>query len=204
MSADLAARHLETLNMRFDGGRAESAPTLNSVESVVQGWYDTPEENVSNGDTRMTQRIRRKVSFNNRVSIRGIPATGRMRAVVSRSMKTHYPKTTVFEKDEVDGQEEIPAMAVDETKEKRGSCECAGPLGGQRWADADDILCNGCAGSWRALASSRSRCFPGPRLPTEGTGSGDGRVKPAVPLDTTAERSANKVESECEHLYPDV
>ena len=95
-------------------------------------------------------------------------------------------------------------MAVDETKEKRGSCECAGPLGGQRWADADDILCNGCAGSWRTFASSRSSCFPGPRLPTEGTGPGDGRVKPAVPLDTTADKPANKVESECEHLYPDV
>ena len=40
MSAELSNQHLTTLNMKVEGGRAESAPTLDSVESFVQGWYE--------------------------------------------------------------------------------------------------------------------------------------------------------------------
>ena len=29
--------------MKLEGGRAESAPTLDSVESFVQGWYEDME-----------------------------------------------------------------------------------------------------------------------------------------------------------------
>ena len=37
MTAELAKQHLTTLNMKLEGGSAESAPTLDSVESFVQG-----------------------------------------------------------------------------------------------------------------------------------------------------------------------
>ena len=43
MTAEVAKQHLTTLNMKFEGGRAESAPTLDSVESFVQGWYEDME-----------------------------------------------------------------------------------------------------------------------------------------------------------------
>ena len=37
MSAELARQHVATLYMKFEGDRATSAPTLDSVESFVQG-----------------------------------------------------------------------------------------------------------------------------------------------------------------------
>ena len=40
MTAELSKQHLTTLSMKIEGGRAESAPTLDSVESFVQGWYE--------------------------------------------------------------------------------------------------------------------------------------------------------------------
>ena len=40
MPAELSGQHVKTLNMRLVEGRAESAPTLDSVESLVQGWYE--------------------------------------------------------------------------------------------------------------------------------------------------------------------
>ena len=43
MTAELAKQHLTTLNMKLEGGRAESAPTLDSFESFVQGWYEDME-----------------------------------------------------------------------------------------------------------------------------------------------------------------
>ena len=43
MIAELARHHLRTLSMKLEGGRAESAPTLDSVESFEQGWYEEME-----------------------------------------------------------------------------------------------------------------------------------------------------------------
>ena len=37
VNAELARQHVTTLNMKFEGGRATSAPTLDSAESFVQG-----------------------------------------------------------------------------------------------------------------------------------------------------------------------
>ena len=39
-SAELANSHLNILNMKLTGGRAETAPTLDAVESYVEGCYD--------------------------------------------------------------------------------------------------------------------------------------------------------------------
>ena len=41
MAAELASRHLKTLSMKLSSARTESAPTLDSVESYVRGWYST-------------------------------------------------------------------------------------------------------------------------------------------------------------------
>lgn len=46
MTAEPAKQHLTTLNMKLEGGRAESGPTLDSVESFVQGWYEDMEVDV--------------------------------------------------------------------------------------------------------------------------------------------------------------
>ena len=43
MSSELANRHLQTLNMKLSDGRAEAAPTL---DSLVQAWYSDSDGNV--------------------------------------------------------------------------------------------------------------------------------------------------------------
>ena len=40
MSGDLAKQHLETLSTTHDSGRADIAPGLDSVESLVQAWWE--------------------------------------------------------------------------------------------------------------------------------------------------------------------
>ena len=40
MTADLTGQHLATLNAQVTDGRAEVAPSLNSVEWFVQAWHD--------------------------------------------------------------------------------------------------------------------------------------------------------------------
>ena len=64
MPAELMHRHLETINAQPAGGRAESAPQIDSmeVESWAQKWVD------------------KKVRFDEAVSVRPIPAVGRGRS----------------------------------------------------------------------------------------------------------------------------
>ena len=64
MPAELMHRHLETINARPAGGRAESAPQIDNVEveSWVRKWVD------------------KKVRFDEAVSVRPIPAVGRGRS----------------------------------------------------------------------------------------------------------------------------
>ena len=40
LGAEVSARHVDTLNMVWIEGRAESAPTLDSVESYLQTWVE--------------------------------------------------------------------------------------------------------------------------------------------------------------------
>ena len=75
MSAELAKSHLGILNMQLTGGRAESAPTLDAVDSYVEGWYD--------GDNDDAGNIKR-VRFAATVQMRAIPVTGRNRATPPR------------------------------------------------------------------------------------------------------------------------
>ena len=63
MTSELANTHLETLNMSITGGRAQTAPT---IDSLVQAWYE-------GGPKRKDSR---KVRFNSMIQYRRIPAVG--------------------------------------------------------------------------------------------------------------------------------
>jgi hypothetical protein len=71
MTVELAKQHLTTLSMKFEGGRAESAPTLDSIESFVQGWYEDmrvdAQEEIQDGNREESEAVSapgRRVRFN--------------------------------------------------------------------------------------------------------------------------------------------
>ena len=66
MTADLAQRHLETLNMQMSGGRASSAPT---IDSLVKAWYE--------GGPKRKDPM--KIKFNSVIQYLKIPAIGSCR-----------------------------------------------------------------------------------------------------------------------------
>ena len=96
MTSDLAHKHLETLNMSISGGRASTAPT---IDSLVQAWYE-------GGPKRKDSR---KVRFNSLIQYRRIPAAG-----LGRSVKEHGTvggqKTKWVEAQEEHGQPENPSI----------------------------------------------------------------------------------------------
>ena len=63
MSAELLSRHMAVLGAELRGGRAETAPQLNSVESVVASWTE-PLKGESGA---------RKVHFARTIQVRPIP-----------------------------------------------------------------------------------------------------------------------------------
>ena len=79
MSAELSARHLETLNMKLSSGRAESAPTL---DSLVQAWCTQSDKDIDE-----SHRDSRHVSFSASVECRPIPAEGKGRRTPKRGAK---------------------------------------------------------------------------------------------------------------------
>lgn len=85
MTADLARRHLQTMNAKFDERRAERAPEINSneieapdVESRVID-RDIGSEVISWVRTYF-DRNEQRAKFNETVSVRPIPATGKGRS----------------------------------------------------------------------------------------------------------------------------
>ena len=108
MTAELAGKHLATLNMKMTEGRAESAPSLSSIElreesgssaaSLVYGWY------VDSIDKNKTEK---KVKSDAKVQYRGNPARGRFRKTPERgrakarfiTMKTKAAKVQQREMD---------------------------------------------------------------------------------------------------------
>ena len=84
LAAEVIHRHCDTLNMRWVEGRAEAAPTLDSVESYIQGGVadfecvseDGQKENVSINAVQEDRSGRgRRVHFADCVTVRPIPAT---------------------------------------------------------------------------------------------------------------------------------
>lgn len=182
LSADVTSRHIETLNMTWVGGRAESAPTLDSVESMVQGWYedyieetvideprektidelhesvgategDSVEETMSGGKRK---RKDLKVSFANTVTVRPIPASGRGRRTPARGSSgkatTQWPSKWGQDEPTID---EIGIRGRGAASRESG-CRCLLVRGdGRRWGDEEtEIACTACAGNWKWLKTS--------------------------------------------------
>jgi len=85
MTAELSQQHLTTLNQVIVGGRAESAPTLSSVESFVQSWVEGGAEwaeKIAAGEDAEPRP--RKVRFCSEVRFRAIPSVGRARPTPPR------------------------------------------------------------------------------------------------------------------------
>jgi hypothetical protein len=79
LGAEVIAKHVDTLNMIWVEGRAESAPTFDSVKSYLQTWvedgaddhdYNYDYDNDIDEVTEETQGERRKVRFADLVSVR--------------------------------------------------------------------------------------------------------------------------------------
>jgi hypothetical protein len=123
MSADLANRHLECLNMKVSDGRADTAPTL---DSVVRAWYE-------GGNAKRGARVR----FSDKVMYRGIPAEGKQRHTPPRGSDIRKPGDVDLSvvADDMNYQEEHAA-------EQEVICSSGGAIRvglvarGARWADA--------------------------------------------------------------------
>ena len=148
MAAELTKQHLGTLNLTTAGGRAETAPTLNNVESFVQGWYFDHESQSAGGDGGDPRhdddrrlRRRRHVRFDGRVRFRAIPSEGRGRPVPQREQLNRKSRT--FEIDMIEAA-------------AGGACQC-GKLKSEnvKWSDfEDDIVCVRCASRWESGATT--------------------------------------------------
>ena len=77
MSAELLSRHMAVLGAELRGGRAETAPQLNSVESVVASWTE-PLKGESGA---------RKVHFARTIQVRPIPHTNKGRKCDEKNKK---------------------------------------------------------------------------------------------------------------------
>ena len=127
MSADLSARHLETLNMKLSSGRAESAPTL---DSLVQAWYTQSDKDIDD-----SCKDPRRVSFSASVECRPIPAEGRGRRTPTRGAKvTDHSGRSLYNCEQGTGPSSPPQP------EREKIDECIHGASGvrpnkERWAD---------------------------------------------------------------------
>ena len=80
--AELLQKHLETFSVEFRGGRAEIAPELNSVESVVLEMSPAEEPSL-----RTTERPKKKVSFAAKIQCRAIPLENKWRKCKGQARK---------------------------------------------------------------------------------------------------------------------
>ena len=127
MSADLSGRHLACLNMDLSGGRAEAAPTL---DSLVTAWYTGPR-----------RRGNHRVSFSDKISYQPVPAEGRQRPTPARgagatvTTEMHIDHVDVQEKrDHIHGKISIGHEVI----YGDGSSGVRLVARGARWADAED------------------------------------------------------------------
>jgi hypothetical protein len=148
LGAEVIAKHVDTLNMIWVEGRAESAPTLDSVESYLQTWvedgaddhdYNYDYDNDIDEVTEETKGGRKKVRFADLVSVRPIPSVGKGKPTPPRGARAG-------------GAVWQPDASADNVNIGRGKCNCGGQLrkgDGNRWGDAeDDLECATCAGRW--------------------------------------------------------
>ena len=151
MTADLAAKHIGTLNMQFETGRSKAAPGLDSVESMVKAWHID-----ENGE-----QVRKKVvRFHPEVLVRAVPAVGRCRKTPPRGSGGARATTWKVPDRGNDIGDDIDAIVMEQNKDKGASmaatrkctCRVRGiPIKseGTRWADLEsDEQCITCAEMW--------------------------------------------------------
>ena len=133
---ELLDRHVEAMGMSRSGGRAESAPELNSVESVVVSWTGPLREaggEAEHGAGDTSAERARGVRFASRVEFRAVPHCNRGRSCKSTT-KCRFPGGVATPggsmPEQVSHQERILSVAAD------------GPR--PRWADmadSEDMVC---------------------------------------------------------------
>ena len=184
MSAELAGKHIETLNMQWAGGRAESAPTIDAI-SMVQGWY------VNEDDTEATvverrpaasgpgvsgprlqfekeignAQLGRRVHFSGVVGVRPIAASGRGRRTPPRGKSGIEGKW----RREASGGDSLARGEVNSVQNdgekaigRNAGYECGHPPlpslsdGARAWADLDeDDACDCCQRGWQTAIRGR-------------------------------------------------
>jgi hypothetical protein len=155
----LSKQHLTTLSMKIEGGRAESAPTLDSVESFVQGWYEDMrvdgQEEIRGSDRG--EPGEQRVRFNPRVQFRPIPEEGRGRSTPPRGTRA-----AITPGRGVHGYFVDSVSSAEENEQSACRCRMSGfPFRGTglRWSELeDDLDCAACASQWAAPpAATRTR-----------------------------------------------
>ena len=133
---ELLERHLESVGTESRHGRAETAPELNSVESVV---ICLPMDYMSEYESDDGGPVKRKISWASTISYRAIPATGRGRPVV-RKRRTAWPGAANLS-DKADEDVSNPGRGSGGVGVRGGAGAGSSVPGGavqQRWADATD------------------------------------------------------------------
>ena len=193
MTAELSQQHLTTLNQVTVGGRAESAPTLSSVESFVQSWVEGGAEwaeKIATGEDAEPRP--RKVRFCSEVRFRAIPSVGRARPTPPRGIarRRHHTidhimvdETTHDEERAEDvkqhgGQQanmEVGAISRSSSSNTQENGNFMGILGSDGYT-VQGLCCQGFAGSWADLDEEPcARCLrrwarapPSHRAPLQG------------------------------------
>ena len=140
MSAELAGRHLGTLNMKLSEGRATSAPTLDSL--VQARYFDDGVDSVDQSHDN-----ERRVRFDTRVSYQPIPAEGKGRRTPARGSRPRDGSGQGLDTIQDEIYRGIDESIIDRVDE----CICGGldSRARTRWGDwDDDPECLACARSW--------------------------------------------------------
>ena len=172
MSAELSERHLQTLSMRLDSGRADIAPTLDSVESLVTSWYER-----EGFGKDIDYFGHRQVRFDSQVSVRAIPITGRHRRTPPRGQigirragledrdRRGHRDAGIADRASSPREEvqDLGTIGIQEPIEADMECSCRSrglPQRGEgrRWADVDeDVNCEACRRQWGdSIAETRA------------------------------------------------
>ena len=123
--AELLSAHLRTLGVDVRDGRAESAPTLDSVEAITLAWKN--EDELEPEEMKEVNRAKRKVKFSPRVEVRKIPASGE-----GKPTKTAKRTKMVREGKSAGG---VAECALATWASKNCSCSRSEKIS---WADATD------------------------------------------------------------------
>ena len=160
LGAEVISRHVDTLNMIWIEGRAESAPTLESMESYVQPWIEDcayVDEGSDNGECdadineneKEQNGERKKVRFLELIIVRPMPAVGNgkttpVRGASAVSTKWHSERNANIGN--------IDRQVVNRQCREQIACICGGQLrkgDGKPWSDAEgDKVCLACASRW--------------------------------------------------------